>query len=138
MGSRGRKTLEDLTVTPTVADVLEISERQRPPHELSDEEAETWTAIVASEPADCFTVATRPLLAQYCHHVVHARRIAHLIAQTASTPNFDRDGYERLLRMQERESRVMATLATKMRLTQQSTRTHRGNKRMSLARKPWE
>jgi hypothetical protein len=40
--------------------------------------------------------------------------------------------------MQERESRAIAMLATKMRIAQQSTTNHRGNKRPSAARKPWE
>jgi len=43
---------------------------------------------------------------------------------------------DRLQKMQERETRAITSLATKMRLTQQSTRTHRGNKIES--RKPWE
>ena len=43
----------------------------------------------------------------------------------------------RLLKMQQRESVVVALLATKMRLSQQSTTNHRGNKRPT-ATKPWE
>jgi hypothetical protein len=38
--------------------------------------------------------------------------------------------------MQERESRAIASLATKMRITQQATTNHRGNKIES--KKPWE
>jgi hypothetical protein len=45
--------------------------------------------------------------------------------------------YDRLLHMQDRESRAIAMLATKMRISQQSTTNHRGNSKKS-PRKPWE
>jgi hypothetical protein len=44
--------------------------------------------------------------------------------------------FDRLQKMQERESRAIASLATKMRVSQQSTTNHRGNK--IEGRKPWE
>jgi hypothetical protein len=44
--------------------------------------------------------------------------------------------FDRLLKIQERESRVIASLTTKMRLTQQATTNHRGNK--IEPKKPWE
>jgi hypothetical protein len=138
MGERGRKSLEDLTITAVVPGTLEVSERQRPPHDLTDEECEVWAGIVASEPADWFSIANRPILAQFCRHVVHARRVAKLIERTLSKKKLDLEAYDKLLKMQERESRMQVTLATKMRLTNQSTSTHRGNKRTTLAKKPWE
>jgi cell division protein ZapA (FtsZ GTPase activity inhibitor) len=44
--------------------------------------------------------------------------------------------FDRLQKMQEREGRAIASLATKMRISQQATTNHRGNKIES--RKPWE
>ena len=117
---------------------LETIQRQKPPHDLTDEEVEVWAAVVDSEPADWFTPATVPILAQYCRHVIHARRVAELIEQATSDPDLSVVDYDRLLKMQERESRAIASLATKMRVSQQSTTNHRGNKRPSPARKPWE
>ncbi len=37
--------------------------------------------------------------------------------------------YDKILHMQDRESRAIAMLATKMRISQQATTNHRGNKK---------
>lgn len=121
-----------------VAAPIERVERQKPPHDLTDEEIEVWSAVVSTEPADWFSPSTVPLLAQYCRHVVHARRIAELIERATGDKDLAVTDYDRLLKMQERESRAIASLATKMRISQQATTNHRGNKRPSAARKPWE
>lgn len=134
MGARGRKSSADIAVLAPA----EITERQRPPHDLNDEETEVWVAVVTAEPADWFTVSTRPLLAQYCHHVVHARRVAELIERVLSGKSLDVDDYDQMLRMQERETRAIMMLATRMRLTQQSVTNHRGHRKLTLGRKPWE
>lgn len=136
MGNRGRKSAASLEVAlPTTLDAVP---RQKPPHDLTDEETELWVAVVNSESADWFTPSTAPLLAQYCRHSIHARRIAELLERATSDPELALRDYSRLLKMQERESRSMAMLATKMRLSQQSTTNHRGNKKPSASRKPWE
>jgi hypothetical protein len=124
-----------LTVSPVG---LSVIERQRPPHDLTDEETVVWASVVETEPADWFSPSTVPLLAQYCRHVVHARRIGELIERATSDPDLDVKDYDRLLKMQERESRAIASLATKMRVAQQSTRNDRLNKKTGPARKPWE
>lgn len=122
-----------------------VVERQRPPHDLTDEETEIWAAIVDCEPADKFSPATAPLLAQYCRHVIQARRIGEMIEQATGDlhpvtkePTLTVSDYDRLLRMQDRESRAISSLATKMRLSQQATTNHRGNKKPTASRKPWE
>lgn len=136
MGNRGRRSAASLEVAlPTTLDAVP---RQKPPHDLTDEETELWVAVVNSESADWFTPSTAPLLAQYCRHSIHARRIAELLERATSDPELALRDYSRLLKMQERESRSMAMLATKMRLSQQSTTNHRGNKKPSASRKPWE
>ena len=116
---------------------VQVLERQKPP--LNDEETEIWVKVVSSEPADWLGVSQAPILAQYCRHVVHARRIGELLEKMLSDSTSTVKDYDRLLRMQERESRMIASLACKMRITNQSTINQRGNKRMTLAaRKPWE
>src|SRR5262245_13170770 len=136
MGTRGRPSSKDLELVGPRP--IEIVERIRPPHELNDEETEFWVAVTASEPADWFSASTAPLLTQYCRHCVHARRIAELLERATGDKALDPNNYDRLLRMQERESRAIVTLATKMRICQQSTTNHRGNKRTGTAKKPWE
>lgn len=118
--------------------MLETIERVRPPHDLTDEEVEVWAAVAGAEPADWFSPSTVPLLAQYCRHVVGARRIAELIERATGDPALTVSDYDRLLKMQERESRAIASLATKMRIAPQSTTNHRGNKRPRVAKRPWE
>jgi len=117
---------------------LETVVRQAPPHHLTDEEVEVWRAVVDSEPADWFTPANSPMLAQYCRHVVHSHRIASLIERATGDPDLKITAYDRLLKIQERESRCIASLATKMRISQQATTNHRGNKKPSASSKPWE
>jgi hypothetical protein len=143
MGARGRRSAAALLL-PSPA-TIERVERVRPPHGLIDEEVEVWAAVVSAQPADWFTSATVPVLAQYCRHVVQAKRIAELIERATShvdrktkQPTLTVKDLDRLLKMQERESRAIASLATKMRVTQQATTNHRGNKKASVARKPWE
>lgn len=144
MKQRGRKSATALEIV-SASDVLDRVERQRPPHDLSDEEVEVWAAVVAAEPADWFSPSTVPLLANFCRHTIAARRVAELIERATGDidpktkqPTLSIGDYDRLLKMQDRESRALATLATKMRISQQSTTNHRGNKKPSATRKPWE
>ena len=140
MGKRGPKSAASLEIAGpyTAAHKIEIVKRLRPPHELNDEETEVWAAVTSSEAADWFSPSTAPLLAQYCRHVVQARRVAELIEKATSDPELSIQDYDRLLHMQERESRAVASLATKMRISQQATTNHRGNKNPAQVRKPWE
>lgn len=143
MKQNGRKSSAALEIVQTTA--LDRVERLRPPHDLTDEETEVWVAVVNAEPADWFSPSVGALLAQYARHVVHARRIAELLEKAlcdvdekSKLPTLKVDDYDRLLRMQERESRAITTIATKLRITPQSLTNHRGNKKPSASRKPWE
>ncbi len=134
---RGRKSAASLEITAVAP--VELMERQYAPHDINDEETEVWVAVVEANPADWFNPSTRPLLSQYCRHVIQARRIAELIERATGDPTLSVTDYDRLLKMQERESRAISSLATKMRISQQATTNHRGNKKQSSAsRKPWE
>ena len=133
---RGRQSAASLMVaSPT--DAIQIMERLRPPHDLNDEEVEVWHAVVSTMPADWFDKGTAPILSQYCRHAVQARRLGEMIERATSDAELDIRDYDRLLKMQQRESAALSSLATKMRITQQATTNHRGNK-TSQARKPWE
>lgn len=137
MKQRGRPPSAALSITA----VLDRVDRIKPPHDLSDEECEVWAAVVNDQAADWFSATTAPLLAQYCRHTVQCRRIAELLERATSDPELKLSNYNRLLAMQDRESRAMTFMATKMRLTQQSTLNHNaqrvGNK-SGPSRKPWE
>jgi hypothetical protein len=93
---------------------------------------------VEQEAADWFTNATMPLLAQYCRHTIHAKRIAELIEHTINSSDVMPwvEEYDKLLRLQERESKAMMLLARSMRLTQQTSRHDKSRKTQPL-RGPW-
>lgn len=135
MKQRGRPSAASLEIVP--ASAIEATPRQSPSHDLTDEEVEVWVSVVNTEPADWFSASVRPLLAQYSRHVIHARRIAELLEKATSDPKLSVVDYDRLLKMQERESRAITSIATKLRITPQALTNHRGNKNPS-ARKPWE
>lgn len=120
MGIRGTKSAASLAIVPEVE--IDHVRRPGPPAELlDDEQRQEWLAIVNRLPAEWFPRETHGLLAQYCRHVVAARRIASLVHRVESQENLDLGEYDKLLQMQEREGRAMSSLATRMRLTQQST-----------------
>jgi hypothetical protein len=98
---------------PSLPDVTTIETCSRPdaPYDLGDEAAAEWWAVVNRLPADWFPRETHALLGQYCRHVVAARRIAQLITAIEKARKLDIGEYDRLLRMQERESRIVAYMA---------------------------
>jgi hypothetical protein len=139
MKKRGRRSIVDILTLPKSGSMDRV-ERPTVPSELTDEECEVWAAVVGSRPHNYFGPDSMPLLSQYARHVVQARRIAELIERASAAPNLRIRDYDRLLKIQGRESVQIASLATKMRIAQQSTRTHRGNQRdgVSGGLKPWE
>ncbi|SFQ82354.1 hypothetical protein [Nitratireductor indicus] len=135
MAKRGRPSAASMEIA---VERIETIERQRAPHELNDEETEVWAAVVNSRPADWFSSDTAPLLTQYCREVIQARRVAEMIERATSDPELSIKDYDRLLKMQARQSATIRSLATTMRISQQATTNHRGNKKITSARKPWE
>jgi hypothetical protein len=136
MKQRGRRSAEALVIA--ASSPLEITGRVKPPHDLTDEATEVWVAIVNSHPADHFHPGNSPLLTQYCRHVIEARRVGELIERATADKDLKAASLARLYRMQQAESLVMTTLATKLRLTNQSTVNHRGNRVRGPAGKPWD
>ncbi len=118
--------------------------RPDPPTDLGAAEADLWRSVVATKPADWFTRDTQPLLAAYCQAIVSWRNISTQVAAFDVAWLATDDGlkrYDRLMKMQDRQARVMASMATKMRLTQQSKYGPRAADTASkagAAAKPWE
>lgn len=127
-----RKSKADLAVAATVVSVVP---RPASPDDLTDEQAHEWDAIVSRMPADWFPRETHGLLAQYCRHVVAARRIAQLIERQ---DGYDLGEYDQLLKMQEREGRALSSLATRMRITQQTQWGEQKGRKSKPEKKPWE
>lgn len=148
MEGRGRKSAASLAVVSSSG--IETVERPRSPDELTDEQRFEWVSIVNRMPADWFPRETQGMLAQYCRHVISARRVAGMIeALETELSNPPEEGsqteailgatkaFDRLYKMQEREGRAISSLATKMRLSQQST-YDKSKRKPSQTRKPWQ
>jgi hypothetical protein len=127
MKQRGRKSAQSLTV----AQVQSIP-RAAPPSDLSAYEAECWTTVVNTKPADWFTADTLPLLRSYVRHCYQAKKIDDEMDKIIERPFVDEgakykgedlyigDLFEKLQKMRERESAKIMALARSMRLTQQA------------------
>jgi hypothetical protein len=146
MKNRGRASAASLAVISSNG--IETVERPRAPEDLSIEQAQEWTSIVNRLPADWFPRETWGMLGQYCRHVISARRVAGMIEaleNELSKEQGDKAGiilgaskaFDRLFKMQEREGRAISSLATKMRLSQQSS-YDKSKQKPRAAQKPWE
>ena len=133
MGARGRKSTASMSVVQP--DGVTAVHRPKPQDGLTDEQAGIWRIVVNRLPADWFPGATHDMLAQYCRHVVSSRRVADLIEIMTAEKVFAVEDYDRLLKMQEREGRAISALATRMRLSQQSS-VHKDRKKGTLTRLP--
>ena len=117
-------------------DHTETFDRLKPPVGLNDEETEVWAVVIATQEPDWFNEANAYLLVQYCRHVVAAKRIGELAERNSGNAQ----AYLQCLKEQRAETVSIKSTATAMRISQQSTRTHRGNARttISQARVPWQ
>lgn len=107
------KTMELVRENP-----VEIIRRVAPPLELNAEQREEFVRVVNSMPAEWFVAANTAMLAQYCRHVVMARRIAEAIDGAMSEG--DATKVETLLRAQARESKMISQMMTSLRMTPQA------------------
>jgi hypothetical protein len=136
-----RKSASALAVVSSVADY-----RPPPPESLTTEQAGEWVAVVGRMPSGWFTRETHELLASYCRHVTSARMLAKLIDAFRPEWLTDPDGVvrlDKLAKMRDREVRAMSSLATRMRITQQSryrgeTTATKVAKEPVTGRRPWE
>lgn len=136
MKTRGKTSLAALSTT--AVGKLESVQRPDAPYDLTDEQTEEWWAVVNRMPADWFPRETHAMLSQYCRHIVSARRVAQLIEQMMKEKTFDVDAYNQLLIMQEREGRAISSLATRMRLTQQTQYDKSKKRGTAGTKKPWD
>jgi hypothetical protein len=121
-----------------IADVMPLPiQRPNPPPGLTTEEAIEWRAIVNRMPAGWFLRETLILLEQYCHHSIAAREIAFAIQELRASGQGKSEGCYKLVGMQAEQTKMLVSLATKMRLTQQSTYEKRTKKPVQI-RTPWK
>jgi hypothetical protein len=128
---RGRKSAAELAVVP-----ISAVRRPEPPEELSPEEAEVWRQTVDGMRADWFGVETHPLLLCYCTQAATAE----FLAIALRTTDVGDKSYGRLLALHRGATKIMLSLATKLRITPQSNRmsSRDGRDPTGGRPKPWE
>ena len=134
MEGRGRKSAASLTVVPTG-----LPSRLEPPAHLSQAQADIWRAVVETKPADWFGADSAPLLTEYVR-AVDMTNLLELQIQAAVAGEGD-ISMKDLLKMRDTEARRAVTLATKMRLTQQSRYTDKSAgtaDRKAGSARPWQ
>jgi hypothetical protein len=101
--------------------------RPTPPPELTEEERIVWRDAVEARPPHFYDPATLPVLEVYCQHVVLCNQLAAEL-RIESTP-------ERRAEFRK-QTAVMASLATKLRLTKIGLRPHQRTDAEEIAKTP--
>jgi predicted nucleic acid-binding protein len=142
MKQRGRQSAVAKTVV-----VGGFGKRPDPPLDLTTRQAEIWREIVSSEdPAFFNTAALRAMLAEYCRRRDTGEGLSQIINAFERQCLKTIDGakrYRLILGMRDVESRAEVTIATKLRLTNQSrydrlTAATAARRAAKAPGKPWE
>jgi len=131
----------------SVVSNIGVTERPKPPADLNKEQKDEWRRVVERLPADWFPGETHSMLAGYCRHHSNALRVGVLIEEMLGRPLsgegndpdfcFDLDAYDKLLKMQERESRAQVASARSLRFTLQAS-YDKSKKKGSKTKAPWK
>ncbi len=117
---------------------FEAVKRLAPAEELTPEQRDEWLRIVGNLPADWFTAGNTALIVQYCRHVVMARRVAAMIETMACNEGVDVKRLGTLMRIQQRETSVIRTVMTALRLTPRAVQPSRVSiKQLQRMPTPW-
>lgn len=92
-----------------------------PPDGLTPDQAQVWREVVGARPSDFFARDAAPLLEEYCRVVVMCRLLA--LQVEASIAGGESADLKAVLDMRDKESRRMTSIATKLRITNQSRYT---------------
>ena len=111
---------------------LPVVPRPKPPASLNEEQAREWDAVVARMPMGWFTRETEPILEAYCQQTVWQRVLNAELEAARGTPKF-----MQLIKLANDTAKTLLLLATKMRLTQQST-YDKTKKKPIRVETPWD
>lgn len=118
---------------------ISIPQRPDPPEDLTDYAQNIWRDVVSTKPPEWFASDSFPLLRNYCEAAHQADRLIKDINKLDTTRCKE---YAELNRCWIQTTKLVAELAVKMRLTQQSRytpdRANTANKKASGGRKLWE
>jgi len=131
---RGRKAPIHLVKTAVVPG----QGRPEPPKDMPPDEAQVWTAIIASMPDAWFNTCFH-VLRCLCVHVANAQAIATQL--NAARESDDRKAFDKLMAMYGRETRMVLTHSQLLRLTPKARYTQERStnlKALVPTSRPWE
>lgn len=124
-----------ITALPTTTKM-----RMQPPGDLTSEQASVWREVVDAKPVDWFSEDSAPLLSEYCRAAVMCKTLAVMVE--AAIAGGEVKELSDVLRLRDMEAKRLTSIATKLRLTQQSRYTPQAaataTKRAAGGKKPWE
>src|SRR6185503_11312910 len=138
MGIRGKKSAAQISAVVTLA------VRPGPVPGMTKKQAAIWRKVVATKPVDWFAPDSFALLVCYCRACETADLLQDKIDTFELGALDDRQGlarYEKLLKMRSLQVANIGSLATKMRLSQQSryqAKTAEAADRRANTGKLWE
>lgn len=116
-----RPSTASLSVVP-----VQALTRIQPPSDLTAEELALWTAVVESKPVEWFGEDSAPLLTEYVRAVAKSSELDRVIKSLSE----DGEGWKEtakpimdFMKMRDMEAKRAVSIATKLRLTQQSRYT---------------
>lgn len=136
MGARGRKSSADLSVIGSAGVVQ--TKRPSAPSDLTDEQAAEWRAIINVHPAEWLTRDRQAMLVALCRHIISQRYTAQLIDQCMASDDYDVNMHDKLLKMQERETRTILSASVRLGIAQTTLYEKNANKKGPQLPKPWE
>jgi len=117
---------------------ISIPQRAQAPDDISEYAQKIWRDVVSTKPPEWFESDSFPLLRNYCIAADEANRCYQKMAEIHCLS----DGYKEAHDLWAKSTKIIAELAVKMRLTQQSRYTPKAaataNKRVSGGSKLWE
>ena len=137
MTQRGRKSgKHHLTIIGPHG--IEQLPRPKPPPSLSAEAADEWRKIVDAMAAEYFRPETHALLELRCQHFAWSRDLRQAIQAELQKPaeEFQEQRYQRLMQLAAMQTRAIAIIDSKLRLTHESVYDRSEPKPTAKAR-PW-
>ena len=119
---------------------VSIPTRAEPPDHLTDFQKKLWRDVTLTKPPEWFEADTFPLLESYCRACETCRELSKRI-EAIDFENEKPGDATKWLSAYDQQAKLAATLAVKMRLTQQSRYTPkvsaRENGKVTGGVKPW-
>lgn len=142
MATRGRKSAASMAVA--VVDDKALDRIPEPPSYLTPEQDDLWRLVMASRGGDLIAPESFPVLVEYCRAVTAANHIASQLDAFDPSWAGDDEGlkrWDKLLAMQDRIAKNVASLGAKLRLTPSSrvqAISAGRNANKGAKKKPWE